>query len=60
VDSEPIVEADNRYSEIYAMADHGTAVREIAQKLSRPAGEVELILALRPNRTRQIQETNEA
>jgi hypothetical protein len=54
------METDARYLEIYTMADHGAAVRDIAQKLSKPAGEVELILALRPNRTRQIQETNEA
>jgi hypothetical protein len=43
---------DQRYMEIYAMADKGAAVTEIAQKLDRPAGEIELILALRPSRSK--------
>ncbi len=38
---------DPRYAEVYAMADEGQTVLEIAQKLGRPQGEVELILALR-------------
>ncbi|HWB54560.1 MAG TPA: hypothetical protein VG722_10220 [Tepidisphaeraceae bacterium] len=42
---------DQRYMEIYTMADQGAPVAEIAQKLDRPAGEIELILALRPSRS---------
>lgn len=41
---------DERYLDIYTMADHGAAAREIAQKLNRPMGEVELILALRSSK----------
>lgn len=46
----PIVEEfiDPRHAEVYALADEGVAAREIAQRLNRPGGEVELILALRP------------
>ena len=36
-----------RHREIYQLADSGDTAPAIAQKLSRPAGEVELILALR-------------
>jgi hypothetical protein len=38
---------DPRYTEVYALADQGRSPFEIAQKLNRPAGEIELILALR-------------
>jgi len=38
---------DARYAEIYALSDRGEAPQEIARKLDRPRGEVELILALR-------------
>lgn len=38
---------DPRYVEIYSLADAGRSASEIAQQLSRPRGEVELILALR-------------
>ena len=38
---------DLRHTEIYALADAGQSVGEIARTLSRPRGEVELILALR-------------
>ena len=34
--------------EIYTLADQGVAMAEIAQRLRRPNGEIELILALRP------------
>jgi DNA repair exonuclease SbcCD ATPase subunit len=39
---------DERHAEIYALADEGKAANEIARILHRPAGEIELILALRP------------
>ena len=41
---------DPRHVEIYTLADQGIAMHEIAQRLKRPSGEVELILALRPRR----------
>lgn len=44
VDGEQI---DARHAKIYAMADEGRAAKEIAARLNRPSGEVELILALR-------------
>jgi hypothetical protein len=44
---EPI---DPRHVEIYTLADQGVAMQEIAQRLKRPNGEVELILALRPRK----------
>jgi hypothetical protein len=39
---------DPRHEEIYALADQGHGAKEIATRLNRPSGEVELILALRP------------
>jgi hypothetical protein len=39
--------ADPRHTQVYAMADEGRSANEIARALHRPAGEVELILALR-------------
>jgi hypothetical protein len=42
---------DPRHAEIYALADQGRGALEIAQKLGRPNGEVELILALRQQPT---------
>jgi hypothetical protein len=39
---------DPRHAEVYSMADQGRSPHEIARKLNRPNGEVELILALRP------------
>ena len=38
---------DARHVEVYVLADQGRTAGEIAAKLSRPSGEVELILALR-------------
>jgi hypothetical protein len=38
---------DPRHREVYALADQGRSVGEIARQLGRPQGEVELILALR-------------
>jgi len=51
--SEPVsdptmMETDPRHAEIYSLADEGRNAREIAARLNRPSGEVELILALRP------------
>ena len=49
--STPLPEApprvDPRHGEVYQMADEGRSPHEIAHQLSRPQGEVELILALR-------------
>ena len=47
-------EADPRDLEIYQLSDQGLAPREIAQRLARPAGEIELILALRPHQTGDV------
>ena len=38
---------DPRHLEIYALADQGRQAYEIAHRLNRPRGEIELILALR-------------
>lgn len=38
---------DARHVEVYVLADQGRTAVEIAHRLSRPAGEIELILALR-------------
>jgi DNA-directed RNA polymerase specialized sigma24 family protein len=38
---------DPRHAQIYAFVDQGLSPQEIAHRLGRPAGEVELILALR-------------
>jgi hypothetical protein len=43
-------EPDGRYAQIYSLADEGLAAVDIAHRLARPKGEVELILALRPRR----------
>jgi hypothetical protein len=42
---------DPRYAEVYALADQGLPVPQIASRLGRPTGEVELILALRQKRS---------
>src|SRR5947208_5551299 len=51
-DATPVAEknepVDPRHVEIYTLADQGIAMHDIAQRLHRPRGEVELILALRP------------
>jgi len=46
----PATELDTRHVEVYELADSGLGATQIAQKLARPAGEIELILALRPRR----------
>lgn len=38
---------DPRHAEIYSLADQGNDANQIASRLDRPRGEVELILALR-------------
>lgn len=40
----------NRYRDIYAMADHGHTVEEIAQQMRMGKGEVQLVLNLRGSR----------
>ncbi len=44
-------EPDPRHLEVYTLADQGMPTRQIAAELQRPAGEIELILALRPRKT---------
>lgn len=44
-------EGDDRHAAVYRLADEGHDVGEIARRLARPRGEIELILALR-RRTR--------
>ncbi|SRR5690606_13580587 len=39
---------DPRHADVYALADEGLGPQDIAHRLNRPSGEVELILALRP------------
>lgn len=38
---------DPRHAEVYALADQGNSASEIASRLGRPNGEIQLILALR-------------
>lgn len=41
------VAVDPRHAEVYALADQGNSPPEIASRLGRPNGEIQLILALR-------------
>ena len=41
-------DADPRHRPVYALADGGLSPADIARRLDRPHGEIELILALRP------------
>lgn len=43
----PPTDVDPRHAEIYALADAGRSTVDIASRLGRPSGEIELILALR-------------
>jgi hypothetical protein len=43
----PMSEIDPSHAEVYALSDGGKSVSEIATQLTRPSGEIELILALR-------------
>jgi hypothetical protein len=38
---------DPRHAEVYALADQGLSAMDVARRLGRPNGEIELILALR-------------
>ena len=46
--AEPVGAMESRHAEVYALAERGCDVQEIAQQLKRPHGEIALILALRP------------
>src|SRR5688572_19735418 len=48
--SAPASIASPHHAEVYALADEGRAPKEIAARLNRPSGEIELILALRTPR----------
>jgi hypothetical protein len=41
-------EIDPRHVEIYTLCEQGLSMQQIADRLHRPSGEVELIIALRP------------
>ena len=43
---------DEQHQPIYSLADQGKNASDISRELNRPHGEVELILALRPNEQR--------
>jgi hypothetical protein len=45
----PVIE-DSRHAAVYELADVGLSAGQIAQRLNRPSGEIELILALRPKK----------
>jgi len=45
--SAPVSVASLMHAEVYALADEGCGAKEIAARLNRPSGEIELILALR-------------
>jgi hypothetical protein len=40
-------EEEDRHTEVYSLADSGHSAQDIATRLNRPRGEIELILALR-------------
>jgi hypothetical protein len=46
----PPLVASPMHAEVYALADQGFSAKEIAARLGRPSGEIELILALRTPR----------
>jgi len=43
-------EIDPRHVEIYTLCEQGLSTQQIADRLHRPSGEVELIIALRPRK----------
>jgi hypothetical protein len=43
----PDSSVESQHHEVYELADQGRSPREIAERLDRPSGEIELILALR-------------
>ncbi|MEO6436347.1 MAG: hypothetical protein ABIP55_11400 [Tepidisphaeraceae bacterium] len=48
ISSADATELDPRHAQIYALSEEGLSIAQIADRLGRPKGEVELILALRP------------
>jgi hypothetical protein len=46
---------DERHADVFQLADDGSSPFEIAQKLGRPVGEIELILALRLTREKSAE-----
>ena len=46
----PLSVASPMHTEVYTLADEGRGAKEIAARLNRPSGEIELILALRTPR----------
>src|SRR5687768_2915979 len=51
-------EIDPRHVEIYTLCEQGLSTQQIADRLHRPSGEVELIIALRP-RNRALESSRE-
>jgi DNA-binding NarL/FixJ family response regulator len=51
-------EIDPRHVEIYTLCEQGLSTQQIADRLHRPSGEVELIIALRP-RSRAMEASRE-
>ena len=49
---------DTRHTGVYELADQGQSPRQIAQQLSRPYGEIELILALRGHESAEVTSTS--
>jgi hypothetical protein len=50
----PLHEEDQRHAAVYALADSGLNAAQIAQRLARPNGEIELILALRSRKPASV------
>lgn len=50
-----VTDTEDRWSEIYALADQGLSTSQIARQLNRPEGEVDLILHLRPKELEPVQ-----
>jgi small-conductance mechanosensitive channel len=50
----PQREEDQRHAAVYALADSGLTAGQIAQRLARPEGEIELILALRSRKPETV------
>jgi len=50
----PVTPNDERHSDVFQLADDGASPLQIAQKLGRPVGEIELILALQQTREKAV------
>jgi hypothetical protein len=48
---------DPRHVEIYTLCEQGLSIPQIADRLRRPSGEIELIIALRPRRRAAVTDT---